>query len=169
MNDDCCEICVHTEIRDGSQSLWCNLHGKPVTDDDTAVVDVINPSILIEKTPDLQYALVNGTATFTIKVTNTGNVPLANVSVTDALAPSCNRAAGTIPLLLPSPGTPNSFTYTCTVAVTAGENIDTATVANAPSGSPASTATGASSQAARGAPRGVPSCARSSRPTGPGR
>ena len=26
---------MHTEIRDGSQSLWCNLHGKPVTDDDT--------------------------------------------------------------------------------------------------------------------------------------
>ena len=76
-------------------------------------------SILIEKTPDLQYALVGGTATFTIKVTNTGIVPLTNVTVTDPLAPSCNRAAGTIPTLLPAPGVPNSFTYTCTVTVTA--------------------------------------------------
>ena len=55
----------------------------PVTDDDTADVDAINPKVLIEKTPDLQYVVLNGTATFTIKVTNTGDVALSNVSVTD--------------------------------------------------------------------------------------
>ena len=61
-------------------------------------------------------------------MTNTGDVPLANITVNDPLAPSCNRAAGTIPVLLPAPGVPNSFTYTCTVTVTADfTNIATTT------------------------------------------
>ena len=87
----------------------------PVTDNDDAVVDAINPSILIEKTPDLQHVVVGQTATFTIVVTNTGDVALSGVTVTDPVAPNCNRAAGSIPLLLASPATPNSFTYTCTM------------------------------------------------------
>jgi uncharacterized repeat protein (TIGR01451 family) len=62
-----------------------------VTDTDTAVVDVINPAIAIAKSPDTQSILTNGTANFTIAITNTGDVALANVSVSDALAPNCNR------------------------------------------------------------------------------
>ena len=90
----------------------------PVTDDDTADVDAINPKVLIEKTPDLQYVVLNGTATFTIKVTNTGDVALSNVSVTDTLAPDCNRSAAQIGILQAAPATPNFFEYTCTVAIT---------------------------------------------------
>ena len=65
-------------------------------------------------------------------MTNTGQVPLANITVNDPLAPSCNRAAGTIPVLLPAPGTPNSFTYTCTVTATA-DFTNVATTSGQPS------------------------------------
>ncbi len=104
----------------------------PVTDDDNAVVDAINPGIMIEKTPDLQYALSGQTVTFNIKVTNTGDVALSGITVSDALAPDCIRAAGQIPTLLPSPGTPNSFSYSCTVTVS-GDLTNVAETSGQPS------------------------------------
>ena len=103
-----------------------------MTDNDDAVVDAINPSILIEKTPDLQHVVVGQPATFTIVVTNTGDVALSGVTVSDVVAPNCNRAAGSIPLLLASPATPNSFTYTCTMTVT-GDVTNVATTVGQPS------------------------------------
>ena len=54
--------------------------GPDVTATDTADVDVIHPSIAIEKTPDTQTVRV-GTVSFHIKVTNTGDVELTNVKV----------------------------------------------------------------------------------------
>ncbi|MCC6457746.1 MAG: VWA domain-containing protein [Caldilineaceae bacterium] len=51
---------------------------------DSAQVDVVvNPAIAIDKTPDTQQVQAYGTANFTLKVTNLGNVPLSNVQVTD--------------------------------------------------------------------------------------
>jgi len=96
--------------------------GPDVTATDTAPVQVIHPAIQIVKDPD-QTVNSGGTATFTIRVTNTGDVTLTNVQVSDALAPDCVRnnlgtlAAGA------------STTYTCSVAnVTAGfTNSATAT------------------------------------------
>ena len=61
--------------------------GPVVTDTDTAAVDVIAPAINIEKTPDSQSFQTGGTVTFTITVTNSGDVTLSSVAVTDALAP----------------------------------------------------------------------------------
>jgi uncharacterized repeat protein (TIGR01451 family) len=66
-----------------------------------------SPSIDIEKTPDTQTIFDGLTATFTITVTNTGNVALSDVAVTDAATPSCDNtwsslAAGAVQ------------TYTCT-------------------------------------------------------
>ncbi|MDJ0497714.1 MAG: proprotein convertase P-domain-containing protein, partial [Acidimicrobiia bacterium] len=66
--------------------------GGTVTDTDTADVDVIAPAISVQKTPDLQQILVGDDATFTITVTNTGDAPLSNVTVTDAAVPSCAGA-----------------------------------------------------------------------------
>ena len=45
----------------------------------------------IDKTPDLQILESGETATFTINVTNTGDVPLTEVTVADANAPDCDR------------------------------------------------------------------------------
>lgn len=63
--------------------------GGVVTATGRATVDVINPSLAVSKTPDLQLVRSGGTARFTITVTNTGDVPLENVSRFDPLVPEC--------------------------------------------------------------------------------
>jgi hypothetical protein len=92
-------------------------------------VRVPHPAITIVKNPKSQQVSVGGTATFQITVTNTGDVPLTNVTVTDESTPDCNRSLGAL-----DPG--QSATYTCTKAnVTAA--FDNVAVANAtpPTGS----------------------------------
>ena len=69
--------------------------GPDVSDIDTALVDVINPSIEIAKTPDNQTVRYGSTVTFTIAITNIGDATLTDVTVADALAPDCSRSAGT--------------------------------------------------------------------------
>src|SRR5205814_1824476 len=54
------------------------------------------PAIDTQKGPDPQTIVKGDTATFTITVTNTGNVTLTNVTVTDALAPGCASSIGTM-------------------------------------------------------------------------
>jgi len=99
--------------------------GADVTDDDDArvVVRIPHPAIAIVKNPKGQVVDVGGTATFQITVTNTGDVTLTNVTVTDELAPDCNRSLGTL-----EPGQ-SAPTYTCTRPnVTAAfENVPAAT------------------------------------------
>ena len=84
--------------------------GGDVTDDDDAQVTVRipHPAITIVKNPKSQTISSGGTATFQITVTNTGDVELTNVTVTDASTPDCNRSLGT---LAPGQSAP---TYTCT-------------------------------------------------------
>ncbi len=68
--------------------------GNVVTDQDDAFVDVLAPQITVEKTPDSQTIPFNGTAGFTIEVTNSGDFDLSNVAVTDAQAPDCDASIG---------------------------------------------------------------------------
>ena len=87
-----------------------------------------NPAIAIVKNPKTQTVAAGGTATFTITVTNSGNVTLTNVTVTDPLSPNCNRTKADIAALASmAPG--SSVTYTCTRAnVTSSfDNVATAT------------------------------------------
>jgi uncharacterized repeat protein (TIGR01451 family) len=87
--------------------------GPDVTASDTAAVTAVapatHPAITIVKNPSSQTVTSGGTATFTITVTNTGDIALTNVKVTDALSPNCNRTIGTL-----APGA--STSYTCTRA-----------------------------------------------------
>jgi len=99
-----------------------------VSDTDTAVVDIVDPRIAIAKTPDLQYVGAGTIVTFTIYVTNTGDVRLNNVSVSDAQAPNC--AKSNLGFLLPGA----SVNYTCTMTPTA-----TVTNTAATTGTPADT------------------------------
>jgi uncharacterized repeat protein (TIGR01451 family) len=98
--------------------------GAAVTDSDTAFVDVISPAIAISKLPDLQQITSGGTANFTIVVTNTGDVALTNVTVTDPLAPNCNRNFASL-----APGA--AQTYACSLANVTGDFTNTANVVGA--------------------------------------
>jgi uncharacterized repeat protein (TIGR01451 family) len=92
-----------------------------VTATDSALVDVLLPGISVEKSPGTQVVAVNGTATFTIVVTNTGEADLADVDVIDAVSPSCSR----LDLVL-APGA--SQTWTCTVTPVTADFVNTVTV-----------------------------------------
>jgi uncharacterized repeat protein (TIGR01451 family) len=87
--------------------------GPPVSAQDTAAVTAVapatHPAITIVKNPKSQSVTRGGAATFTITVTNTGDVALTNVTVSDPLSPNCNRTIGTL-----APGA--STSYTCTRA-----------------------------------------------------
>src|SRR5262249_13685252 len=87
--------------------------GTTVTAQDTAAVTAVapatHPAIPIVKNPKSQTVSSGGTATFTITVTNTGDVTLTNVTVNDPLSPNCNKTIGTL-----APGASSS--YTCTRA-----------------------------------------------------
>jgi uncharacterized repeat protein (TIGR01451 family) len=73
----------------------------------TAVAPATHPAISIVKNPKSQTVTNGGTATFTITVTNIGDVALSNVTVSDPRSPNCNRTIGTL-----APGA--STSYTCT-------------------------------------------------------
>ena len=95
--------------------------GNPATDSDSAAVDVVAPAISISKSPDGQAVVVDGTATFTIDVTNTGDVDLSNVVVTDALAPACDNTIGALAIAA-------TVTYTCDLANVTADFTNTAAV-----------------------------------------
>lgn len=54
------------------------------------------PGIDISKTPATQDVVMGGNAYFTITVTNTGNVDLDAVDVSDPLVPDCDNTIGTL-------------------------------------------------------------------------
>jgi len=66
-----------------------------------------------------------GTANFRVTVTNTGQVTLKNVKVTDALSPNCNRNLGTMAIGA-------SKTYTCTRSNVTAAFLNTAKVVGTP-------------------------------------
>ena len=89
------------------------------------------PGITIAKSPDQQSVASGGTVTFSIVVTNTGQVALTNVRVQDALAPECARTSAQLPgLAAMAPGA--SVTYTCTQANVTQSLTNVATVAATP-------------------------------------
>jgi uncharacterized repeat protein (TIGR01451 family) len=104
-----------------------------VTDNDTAFVDVVRPAIEIAKTPDTQTVLSGSTVTFAITVTNSGDVPLAAVTVSDPQAPDCARSLGTL-----NPGGQGS--YLCTLANVSADLTNTAAVSGSPPAGAAVTA-----------------------------
>jgi uncharacterized repeat protein (TIGR01451 family) len=92
------------------------------------VTPVSNPAIAIVKNPKSQAVASGGTASFTITVTNSGNVTLTNVTVTDPLSPKCNRTKADIPALASmAPGAHVSYTCTRPNVTASFDNVATAT------------------------------------------
>ena len=113
--------------------------GPDVSANDSAAVTVgpppppvTHPAISIVKDPKSQTVTVGKTASFKITVTNTGDVPLTNVTVTDALSPNCNRTIGTLAAgastsyTCTRPDVRSSFNNVAVVAGTAGDKTVTA-------------------------------------------
>jgi uncharacterized repeat protein (TIGR01451 family) len=111
-----------------------------VTDEDTCDTDITHePGIDVEKTCPLEVPFGDD-VTFTITVKNTGNEPLENVSVTDALLGGDITAAFNLPDPLPVGNTVYShdFVYSPGANEDPVENSVTASGDGADSGDPAS-------------------------------
>ena len=70
--------------------------GTAVTANDTADVTLSAPAITVAKNPATQAVSSGGTASFSIVVTNSGDVDLENVELTDALEASCDTSVGAL-------------------------------------------------------------------------
>ena len=92
---------------------------------DPAEVDVINPSIEITKDPATQLVTLSSNATFTITVTNTGDVALSNVTVTDVLAPDCDLSSVSLAVGA-------STSYVCTITNVLADFTNSAVVIGTP-------------------------------------
>ncbi len=79
-----------------------------------------NPMISLLKGPDSQVVIEGETATFTIAVTNTGNIALTNLNVTDPLVDSCLKTQSTFAI-------GESVEYTCSLPSVNMGFVNTAT------------------------------------------
>jgi uncharacterized repeat protein (TIGR01451 family) len=88
-------------------------------------VHYIEPAIQISKTPDDQVIASGSTASFTIVVTNTGDVVLTGVTVSDTQAPLCDRSLGILPV-------GGHTSYGCTLANVTDGFINSAVATGTP-------------------------------------
>ncbi len=88
---------------------------------DSADVTVLLPSVTVDKSPDTQAIGVGRDAVFTITVTNSGQVDLPVVTVSDLMVPDCDASVG--PLVVGA-----TATYTCTATDVLTDFTNTVTV-----------------------------------------
>ena len=102
--------------------------GNTATDQDTATVDVVDPKIVIDKIAGLTQVAIGETVTYTYTVTNPGNAPLADVTVTDdKCGPVTLTGGDTDSDALLDPG--ESWKFTCTATLSnPGQITNTGTV-----------------------------------------
>ncbi|SEP52127.1 conserved repeat domain-containing protein [Amycolatopsis saalfeldensis] len=96
-----------------------DLSGQTVTSTAATTVTVIHPQLTITKTAAPALVRAGDQVTFTITVTNVGDVPLDDVAVVDDRTPGCVRTFGT---LAPQ----GKQTYGCTMLAPADDFTDTA-------------------------------------------
>ncbi|WP_410638309.1 hypothetical protein [Amycolatopsis sp. lyj-346] len=85
----------------------------------SAPVDVLHPALGLTKTADRPAYRAGDVATFTIKVTNTGDTGLSGLQVADPKTPSCALTGALAPA--------ESRTTTCTAKAPIADGVNTAT------------------------------------------
>ncbi len=107
--------------------------GIPVPgDEDPSHYFGVDASIDIQKTPDLQTVVSGSDVTFDILVSNTSNVQLTNVVVSDVLAPACDKAIGDLAV-------GGTASYQCTANNVTADFTNVAVVTGTPPAGPAVT------------------------------
>jgi uncharacterized repeat protein (TIGR01451 family) len=86
---------------------------------------IAGPGLLLEKDPATQAVLLGSDITFTITVTNIGNVDLTGVAIVDALVPACDSVIGALPRGA-------STSYTCVSPAAAADFTNSATATGTP-------------------------------------
>jgi hypothetical protein len=103
-----------------------------------------NPSVVIDKSPGAQSVPIGGAATFTIAVTNTGDVELRQTAIADPATLARARTAAQVRQPTNTKGTSvgfrltpgESFSYTCTKTNVTSGFTNTATVTVTEQGNP---------------------------------
>jgi uncharacterized repeat protein (TIGR01451 family) len=102
--------------------------------DNVAFGSTAAPGIAIEKTASPSTVTTNGIVTFTITVSNTGDVDLSNVNVSDPLVPVCDNAIGALAISA-------TVSYNCTDKPTASYTNVVTVTSQLATGAPGPTAT----------------------------
>lgn len=102
--------------------------GNTATDTDTATVSVVDPKVVIDKVAALTQISVGDSVTYTYTVTNPGNAPLADVTVTDDKCGPVTLTGGDADNdALLDPG--ETWKFTCTATLSSpGQITNTGTV-----------------------------------------
>jgi hypothetical protein len=102
--------------------------GNTATDTDTATVSVVDPKVIIDKVAALTQISVGDSVTYTYTVTNPGNAPLADITVTDDKCGPVTPTGGDADNdALLDPG--ETWKFTCTATLSSpGQITNTGTV-----------------------------------------
>jgi len=117
-----CSTTVNADTTNVASVTATDPLGNQLLKSDDAYVDVIAPALTITKSVDKPVVLTGTTVTWTVTVTNTGDVDLTDVAVSDPNAAGCTKTIGT--LLKNAP----AVSFTCTSDITSSTtNTATAT------------------------------------------
>jgi len=79
-------VCLQIESPEddqGNSAVWAGT---------IAAMEMGDPAIEFQKTPDMQTVQSGSAVIFTIRVENAGNMDLTDVAVSDSLAPACGAS-----------------------------------------------------------------------------
>jgi uncharacterized repeat protein (TIGR01451 family) len=96
--------------------------GGTVESSDGVPIDVIQPGLNVDISPDSQQVVEGQSAVFNVTVTNSGDVTLTDIQVSDSVVPNCAN-------IIPNLAANERFTYSCNFQVTG--NITNVVVASA--------------------------------------
>ncbi|EOD70016.1 DUF7507 domain-containing protein [Amycolatopsis vancoresmycina] len=92
----CTQTAGDTDFAAVAKATGTDATNRPVTATAGVPVDVIHPAVTITNDATPAQVRQGDTVTFTLVVTNTGDVPLTNVSSVDSSIPACAHTIGTL-------------------------------------------------------------------------